>query len=198
MICTRPDGFAFVAGQHVTIRHREGEREYSILSSPTADTLHFLIKKTDQSRLSHALAELDQKEDLFVGNPKGYLVYRQTDRPVYFVATGVGVAPFVSMAASGVRGFTLIHGAREVSGLFYRKELLLAANRYIPCLSGAVKPGVNLLDLYRGYVTDYIDRHLKPGAYDFYLSGSTAMIHDMTHLLDRHYPGTRIYSEAYA
>lgn len=197
LICTRPEGFEFVAGQHVTIRQGGDEREYSILSSPDANTLHFLIKRINQGRLSRVLAELDSGEELSMSQAKGYLVYRPTDRPVYFVATGVGIAPFVAMAASGIRDFILLHGAREASGLFYRKELLLAARRYIPCLSGTGRSGVNMLDLHRGYVTDYIDRNLKPGTYDFYLCGSMAMIRDMTHLLDQHYPGTRIYSEAF-
>ena len=101
------------------------------------------------------------------------------------------------MAAAGIKGFTLIHGTREVSGLLYRQELLRAADRYIPCVSGAVKQGAMVFDLHRGRVTDYLDRTLKPAAYDFYLCGSGAMIHDVTHLLDQHCPGTRIYSESF-
>ncbi|MGE4560145.1 MAG: ferredoxin--NADP reductase [Desulfobulbus sp.] len=197
MICTRPEGFEFVAGQHVTIRRQEDEREYSILSPPDADTLHFLIKRISQGRLSSVLAGLEQGDKLSMGNAKGYLIYRPTDRPIFFVGTGVGIAPFVAMAAAGVKNFTLLHGAREVSGLFFRQDLVVAAKRYIPCISGKVKPGINVLDLHQGYVTDYVDRYIEPGAYDFYLCGSRAMIHDMTHLLDQHYPETRIYSESF-
>jgi ferredoxin-NADP reductase len=197
LACTRPDNFSFIAGQHVTINHQGDEREYTILSPPHADQLLFLVKRINQGRLSNALAELGIGDSLSFSKAKGYLVYRPTDRPVYLVATGVGIAPFVAMAASGLKNFILLHGARELSGLYYRKELMLAASRYIPCLSGALQSEVNLLDLYRGHVTDYIDRNLKPGAYDFYLCGSQAMIHDMTHLLDQHYPGTRIYSEVF-
>lgn len=197
LICTRPQGFEFVAGQHVTMYHQEDEREYTILSPPSADSLRFLIKRINQGRLSTVLAALETGSDLAISKAKGYLIYRQTDRPIYFVGTGVGIAPFVSMAAAGVRNFTLLHGAREVTGLFYRQDLVVAADRYIPCVSGQVKQGTNVVDLHRGHVTDYVDRYIKPGAYDFYLCGSRAMIHDMTHLLDRHYPETRIYSEAF-
>lgn len=181
----------------MTISHQGHEREYTILSSPDGNRLIFLVKRLSQGLLSNVLAELDIGDSLSISRAKGYLVYRPTNRPVYFVATGVGIAPFVAMAAAGIQDFVLLHGAREPSGLYYRKELVVAANRYIPCLSGALKPGINLLDLHRGYVTDYIDRNLKPGTYDFYLCGSRAMIHDMTHLLDQHYPGTRIYSEVF-
>ena len=197
LICSKPEGFEFVAGQHVTMRYQEDEREYSLLSPPSADSLHFLIKRINLGRLSTILADLVTGSELAISKAKGYLIYRPTNRPIFFVGTGVGIAPFVSMAAAGVKNFTLLHGAREVAGLFYRQDLVIAANRYIPCVSGQIKPGTNVLDLHRGYVTDYVDRYLKPGAYDFYLCGSRAMIHDMTHLLDQHYPETRIYSEAF-
>lgn len=197
LICTRPEGFEFIAGQHVTMHLQEDEREYTILSPPSVDALHFLIKRIDHGRLSSVLAELEPGCKLAISKAKGYLIYRQTDRPIFFVGTGVGIAPFVSMAAAGVRDFTLLHGARDVAGLFFRQDLVVAANRYIPCVSGPIKPGTNVVDLHRGYVTDYVDRYIQPGAYDFYLCGSRAMIHDMTHLLDQHYPETRIYSESF-
>lgn len=199
LTCDRPEGFHFVAGQYVTLYHQGSERDYTLVSPPEALELRFLIRRVAGGTLSGALAELAPGAILGMGRAKGYLIYQpSTERQVYFVATGVGIAPFVAMAAAGVQGFTLIHGVRSVSGLFYRRELTMAASRYIPCLSGPIKPGTALLDLQRGYVTDYIDRHLKPGLYDFYLCGSRAMIYDMTHLLDQHFPGTRIYSEAYS
>ena len=197
LVCSRPAPFAFVAGQHVTLSYQGQGREYSLLSSPGEDCLRFLIKRIERGHLSNVLAELEVGSSLGLSKAEGYLVYRPTERPVYFVATGVGIAPFVAMAAAGVRGFTLIHGTREMSGLLYRQELLRAADRYIPCVSGPVKPGALVLDLYRGRVTDYLDRYLKPAAYDFYLCGSGSMIHDMTHFLDQHCPGTRIYSESF-
>lgn len=197
LVCSRPSQFAFVAGQHVTLSYQGLGREYSILSSPREESLRFLIKRIEQGHLSTVLAEMEVGTGLDMSKANGYLLYRPTDRPVYFVATGVGIAPFVAMAAAGIKGFTLIHGTREVSGLVYRQELLRAAERYIPCVSGPVKQGSTILDLYRGRVTDYLDRYLKPAAYDFYLCGSGAMIHDVTHLLDQYSPDTRIYSESF-
>jgi ferredoxin-NADP reductase len=199
LTCNRPEAFRFVAGQHVSLGYRGEEREYTLLSPPEAPELRFLIKRMSGGVLSNVLAELSPGTMLGMSQAKGYLIYQPAAaRQVFFVATGVGIAPFVAMAASGVQGFTLMHGARTVSGLLYRHELTMAASRYIPCISGPIKPGTALLDLHRGYVTDYIDRYLKPGMYDFYLCGSRAMIHDMTHILDQHFPGTRIYSEAYS
>lgn len=160
--------------------------------------LRFLIKQIDGGKLSPELANIAPGSVLEMSRAKGYLTFRPTDRPVYFVATGVGVAPFVAMAAGGVRGFTLIHGARIESGLLYRQELSARALRYIPCISGNNEASEELPDMYRGHVTQYLKTYLQPGLYDVYLCGSRAMIRETTHFLDEHYPDVRIYSEAYS
>ena len=198
LICSRPQGFQFLAGQYVSFVHQREEREYTILFSLDAMELRFLIKQVAGGKLSSELANIAPGSVLEMSTAKGYLTLRQTERPIYFVATGVGIAPFVAMAAGGVRGFTLIHGTRSRSGLFYRQELSAAALRYIPCISGNDETGEELPNLYRGYVTQYIKNNLEPGFYDFYLCGSRAMIRDMTHLLDEYHPGVRIYNEAYS
>lgn len=197
LTCSRPQGFQFQAGQHVSISHLEEERDYTILSHLDAAELRFLIKRVAGGKLSNELANIALGSVIGMSKASGYLIYRPTQRPVYFVATGAGIAPFVAMAANGVKGFTLIHGARIESGFFYRRELSAAALRYVPCISSNDAFEVELPDLYRGYVTEYTQTLLEPGLYDFYLCGSMAMIRDMTHLLDQHYPDTRIYSEAY-
>jgi benzoate/toluate 1,2-dioxygenase reductase component len=198
LTCDRPPDFQYQVGQYVSIVHGEEEREYTLLSPPEAPELRFLIKRIEAGRLSSVLADCPPGAVLGMSRAKGYLTYRPTDREVFFVATGVGIAPFVAMAAAGLTGFTLIHGARTVSGLFYREPLIAAAQRYVPCVSGAFDPDSNLPDLYRGYVTGYVAHHLQPGSYDFYLCGSRAMIRDMTHFLDQYHPDAHIYSEAYS
>ncbi len=198
LICSRPQGFQFLAGQYVSFVYQGEEREYTIISPPEAMELRFLIKQIAGGKMSRKLASIAPGSVFEMSRAKGYLTFCPTERPVYFVATGVGIAPFVAMAAGGTRGFTLIHGTRNRSGLFYRQELSAAALRYIPCISGNNETGEKLPNLYRGYVTQYLKITLEPGCYDFYLCGSRAMIRDMTHFLDEYHPGVRIYNEAYS
>jgi benzoate/toluate 1,2-dioxygenase reductase component len=198
LTCCCPPNFQHQAGQYVSIFHGGEEREYTLLSPPEASQLQFLIKRIEGGKLSGFLADCALGTVLAISRAKGYLTYRPPDRPVFFVATGVGIAPFVAMVAAGVTGFTLIHGARTVSGLFYRSELIAAAKRYISCVSGKLDVETVLPNLHRGYVTEYANRHLQPGLYDFYLCGSRAMITDMTLLVDQRCPDARIYSEAYS
>jgi ferredoxin-NADP reductase len=198
LTCSCPPGFQSQAGQYVSIMHGGEEREYTLLSPPEASVLRFLIKRIEGGKLSGALGDCAPGTVLNISKAKGYLTYRSPDRPVFFVATGVGIAPFVAMVAAGITGYTLIHGARTVSGLFYRQELIAAAKQYIACVSGTLDAETAVPDLQQGYVTQYIERHLQPGLYDFYLCGSRAMITDVTHLLDQRCPDARIYSEAYS
>jgi len=66
--------------------------------------------------------------------------------------------------------------------------------RYVPCLSN---PDESSLDYFTGRVTDYLQKHLAPGAYDFYLCGRSEMIRDATLLIDEKFPDSFIYTEQY-
>ncbi len=194
--CERPEGFIFQAGQYVTLSYRGVEREYTIISAPESKTLCFLIKCVVGGALSMQLANLPPAATVHISAAKGYLLYRPGERQVFWVANGVGVAPFVAMAAAGVRNFTLIHGVRKVGSLYYRNQLAAAAYQYIPCITGHEDCG-HIPGLFRGRVTEYVRTKVRPGSHEFYLCGSRDMIRDMTHLLDDYYPDALVYSEAY-
>lgn len=200
LCCTRPEHFTFLAGQHVTLQHQDEERDYTLISTPQEARLRFLIKRVKEGRLSARLAELPLGTEFAMGAAQGYLIWQDQafpQRETVFIATGVGIAPFVAMVGDGVKGFTLIHGARYASGLFYQPMLARAAKKYVPCLSGAAQTN-DLDNAFYGRVTAYVAKRMQPGAYDFYLCGSRPMVHDMTHLLDRDFPDARVYSESFA
>lgn len=198
LTCNRPQGFSFQAGQYVSLVYAGEEREYTLISSPEDQVVRFLIKRLDGGRLSGALAGIELGTQLKMSPAKGYLIYRPTDRPVLFVANGVGIAPFVAMAFAGCTGFTLLHGARTSSGLHFRKTLMRAAGCYIPCLSEMQGDSADLPHLFRGRVTEYAAQVLPSDRYDVYLCGSRSMITAMILLLDQRCPEVRIYSEAYS
>jgi hypothetical protein len=77
-------------------------------------------------------------------------------------------APFVSMTRSGTTGFTLLHGVRIAEDLYYESIFRAAAKRYVPpCLSGALSKSAASLQAFYGRVTNYLERYLYPGMYDF-------------------------------
>jgi len=131
----------------------------------------------------------------FIG-PQGYFTYQSAGKPVVFVATGTGIAPFVSMARSGIAGFILLHGVQTAADLYYEALFRTSALRYVPCLSTATDaafPG----DAFHGRVTVFLADRLPPGEYDFYLCGRREMIREATLIIDDRFPGGRVYSETF-
>jgi ferredoxin-NADP reductase len=109
-----------------------------------------------------------------------------------FVATGTGIAPFVSMVKSGCKGFTLLHGVPTSAELYYGESFRAAAFRYVPCLSEE-----NAAGAFSGRVTEWVRTHLAPGSYDFYLCGRREMVRDVTSLVDEGYLASRVYAEIF-
>ena len=118
--CTRPEGFAFLPGQFIHLRYLPMEREYTLISAPDQPVLRLLIKRMPAGQLSVALAELPLGTELAISSAQGYFCHQPSEREVCFIATGTGIAPFIAMCASGLRGFTLLHGVRLPSALVYR------------------------------------------------------------------------------
>ena len=114
-----------------------------------------------------------------------------------FVATGTGVAPFVSMARVGVKDFILLHGVRRSLDLYYEPLFRKTATLYVPCLSGVKDAGEGVPGAFGGRVTGYLASHLTPGAYDFYLCGAAEMIRDVILLVDQRFPDSLVYTESF-
>ncbi len=192
---SRPSGFEFDPGQRIRFIHERGERDYSLVSSPQDAHLLLLVKLVPGGFFSPVLAETEIGTSFHFTGPMGYFVWLPSNRPAVFVATGTGIAPFVSMARAGLEGFTLIHGVRTFEELYYRSFLEQKARSCMACLSEAVfqdDPGV-----FHGRVTAYLAEHLNPAPYDFYLCGRGEMIRDVILLVDRLFPGSLVYNETF-
>ena len=194
---TRPPSFNFHPGQRILVIHQQFERDYSIVSGPDGTTLSLCIRHVRAGGLTPLLAAVKIGSRISFTGPHGYFLFRPSQRPPVFIATGTGVAPFVSMARSGIREFTLLHGVTRPSELYYEALLRTAAERYIPCLSGRPPEPSDHDNAFQGRVTDYLQRNLTPGIYDFYLSGRMEMIRDVTHLVDANFSGSFIYTEIF-
>jgi ferredoxin-NADP reductase len=189
-----PPAFAFKPGQGIGLGLEGQERDYSIVSAPQESELTLCIRRVAGGKLSVLLSVVDIGTSLIVNGPHGYFTYKPSPRPAVFVATGTGIAPFCSMARSGISGFTLLHGAGLPDDLYYASLFRQSARKYIPCLSDAKKMTGNA---FQGKVTEYLEQHLTPGAYDFYLCGRSEMIRDVTLLVDERFPGSLVYTELF-
>lgn len=194
---SRPEGFAFTAGQRIRLIHGALERDYSLTSSPADRTVRFCFREVKGGEFTPFLSSSEPGTRFRFTGPHGYFVFRTSGHPAVFVATGTGVGPFVSMAASGIRSFTLLHGARHERELAYESLLRKAAGQYVPCISGA-SHSRETGAIYPGRVTEYLQQELSRGEpYDFYLCGRGEMIRDATLLIDEAFPGSRIFTEIF-
>jgi benzoate/toluate 1,2-dioxygenase reductase subunit len=228
--------FAFKPGQRIRLSLEGQERDYSIVSAPEESELTLCIRMVAGGKLSVLLSVVDTGTSLIVNGPHGYFTYKPSPRPAVFVATGVGIAPFCSMARSGISGFTLLHGVGLPDDLYYASLFRQSARKYIPCLTGPtttrtaggldftarggkrqgreVSPSLRVepdakhpvretqtkklpANTFRGKVTGYLEQHLTPEAYDFYLCGRSEMIRDVTLLVDERFPGSLVYTESF-
>ena len=194
IILSLPPAFTFKPGQRISLSLDGYERDYSIVSAPKESELTLCIGKVAGGRLSALLSVADTGTSLSVNGPYGYFTYKPSPRPAVFVATGTGIAPFCSMARSGISGFTILHGVRLPDDLYYASLFQQSAKNYIPCLSEAKKLPA---DSFQGNVTQYLEQHLESKAYDFYLCGGREMVRDVTLLIDERFLGSLVYTELF-
>lgn len=155
---------AFEAGQFVRIGLDAGEgtgaeriaRPFSFVNAPADPVLEFYGVVVPGGPLSPRLAALRPGERLFVAdNPSGWLVLSEVPpaEDLWLVATGTGLAPFLSILAdeavwSRYRRVVLVHGARNAAEFTYGDLLAGLARRrgealrVVRVASREVVPGV--------------------------------------------------------
>jgi len=129
----RPDDFDFAAGQFLTVRVQvDGKplvRCYSLSSSPEA-TGYMEISVKRQGVVSGMLhSTVRPGSTMTVKRPNGKFTYPEgDDRPIVFLAGGVGITPLMSMfrhavASQPTRPVTLIFSAKTDKHITFRHEL---------------------------------------------------------------------------
>jgi ferredoxin/flavodoxin---NADP+ reductase len=148
---------AFEAGQFVRIALDIGgqrvARAFSMVSAPGDPVLEFYGIVVPEGPLSPRLAQLKAADPLFVAaNPAGFMVLSEVPsaETLWLMATGTGIAPFVSILRAGTpwQRFTsvvVVHAVRHAAELAYREEIEKSAHasrlRYVPIVSREEAPG---------------------------------------------------------
>ena len=193
----RPEGFSFRAGQSIRIRCMETERDYCLVSSPEDPFLVLCILHLPQGKVSSYLASAETVTAIEFSGPHGYFTFRPSDREKVFVATGIGVVPFVSMVRSGVRDFTMLHGVSSPQELYYEDCFERSGTRFVPCIPKGSFQERGKQGPFPGRVTDYLRGQLPRGEYDFYLCGDEDMVSDVNSVVDDLFPSSRVYPEIF-
>ncbi len=147
---TRPQDFSFENGEFVTIGlKREGKlvaRAYSIVSTADRDHLEFLSIHVPDGPLTSKLAEVRPGDTVWVNSKAtGSLTLNHIlpGRVLYLLATGTGLAPFISLIRDPQtyqrhEHVVLVHSVRTVKELAYREEIESLGNdrlRYCPTVT---------------------------------------------------------------
>jgi ferredoxin--NADP+ reductase len=181
-------------------------RAYSIASSSVErEYLEFYLVEVKSGALTPRLFALREGDRLWVG-PKitGLFTLDQVapDRNLIFVATGTGLAPYMSMLRTHLAGepqrrFAVIHGARLSRDLGYQEELFHLQRDhsnfiYLPVIT---RPQENaepwtgatgrLQDFWRsGTLQGAWGLKPSPADTDFFLCGNPGMVEAMKELLE--------------
>jgi ferredoxin/flavodoxin---NADP+ reductase len=107
-------------------------RAYSMASANWEETLEFFSIKVPNGPLTSRLQHIAVGDTLLVGKkPTGTLVldYLTPGKRLYFLATGTGLAPFLSLmkdpdAYERFETVVVTHGVRTVAELAYQKRIL--------------------------------------------------------------------------
>jgi ferredoxin-NADP reductase len=189
-------GYSFVPGQcAVLFDERDDSRPYSIASGSEDPLLRFLLRRFSGGALSNWLAERKPGDTVRVSQPFGEFRTAEAQGAVVFVATGVGISPFLSALRSRcfepekvlcLYGVRTLDDAVPIPTLRNRVDLQLA-------ISQEKAEGH-----FYGRVTGLLETLTLSDEADYYLCGCDAMIDNVYDLLlARNIPAARIHTEVF-
>lgn len=188
---SRPAGFEHKPGQWVRLTlvgnaADDAARPLSIVSAPHEPHLTLATRISD-SEFKQRLKALAVGADLHLTGPNGdFALDPNSDRPLVFIAGGIGITPFISMIRAAfhngdARQITLFYSNRDPASAAYLGELqeLDIANQNFRLITTMTSRDNNLAWTGEtGFVDQsMLDRHLSNAlAARFYCVGPTAMV----------------------
>jgi ferredoxin/flavodoxin---NADP+ reductase len=175
---TRP--WDFVPGQSValTVDRDLPPRFYSIASGTAEEQVDILYDIVQDGLLTPRLARMRPGDALLCSTPFG--AFRDARGASCWIATGTGIAPFISMARSGgTEEKLLVHGSKSMEGLVDRDFFIARMGpRYFPCCSREKSEGV-----FAGRPTEWLASRALPAVERYLLCGNSLMVVDVRDIL---------------
>ncbi|MCU4164293.1 FAD-binding oxidoreductase [Carboxylicivirga caseinilyticus] len=188
--------FSFKPGQVLAIALKQNDepRLYSIASGIDKDYLGILFDVNPDGQLTPTMSQLKSGDQLYISEPFGKFLCEGT--PAMWIATGTGIAPFVSLAESNkANNITLIHGARTIDAFYLQDTFIkILGENYNRFCTSEQQEGI-----YHGRLTTYLQQQKQlPTDYKYYLCGNSQMIIDVREILiEKGVPFDHIIAEIY-
>ena len=201
---TRPAHFKFTAGQFARIGLKVGDelvvRAYSIVSSPFDETLEFFSIVVPDGAFTSNLQHLQVGDALYLEKiPYGFLTLARYQLPLpqdlWLLATGTGLAPFVSMLQdfetwSKYQQIHLVYSVRTEAELAYVERIQEIAQsfgeghtgfKFIPIITrdphAALHDRLPIL-IENGALEQAVGCQLNPASSHVMLCGNPQMVED--------------------
>lgn len=199
--------FSFIPGQYIDVIGANGlRRSYSLANASFVEKfLELHVRAVDGGAMSNYWFNQAKPNDLLrLNGPLGTFFLRESAKlDVFFLATGIGIAPVKAMLESLVdvpaekqpQSVTVLWGGRQLQDLYFNVAAIPVKQRYVPVLSRAAEGWSGV----KGYVQDAL-LSLAP---DFtqaavYACGSDVMIHSAKQTLaNAGLPPARFYADAF-
>lgn len=192
LVFDKPADFEFTAGQFVQFLVPDGEktvlRAYSICSTPSDNELHFCVKVLENGKASTLFAAMNDGDSAIIRGPRGNFVSTASS-PLYFVATGAGIAPIMSILQDELihkktdTELYLLFGVHDESDLFWQQRLDDLTNTYNNFSFNTTVSQPQSLEWrgLKGRVTDHLDNHSN--GHQFFICGNPDMVKDVRNIL---------------
>ncbi len=198
----RPDGFEFLAGQHLQVSlptlnysdHKGSSRVFSICSSPRSrEDLSIAVRDT-RSGHKRTLAELPRGSKVLIKGPSDFFTLPEGGKHI-LVAGGIGITPFMSMIEAtlekkGNYDITLLYANRNEESSSYLADLkkLNASSRHF-----------HLYTIFGQLDAHFIQEHAADSENTtWWIAGPPGMVAEVKYTLEQlRISGAKVHSEEF-
>lgn len=202
----------FEAGQFIMVKFKDPEnteknmsRAYSVASAPEDKVLTLCVKLVEGGKGTNYLKNLKVGETCDLTGPYGKFTYKTVKpRFPFFISTGTGIAPYLSMIHSEkfknsmpTQSICLL-GVRTSDEILYKHEFVKVKGLEYAATVSQPETGY---EGFKGRVTHYLQElpnTFEWNLHEYYLCGNGAMIKEVKDLLAlKGVPKDQIYQEIY-